>query len=50
MSASTKDKKIKQYNVTILELIKLILSLNEEHQEATFSPPFRPPENHAKYR
>jgi Tfp pilus assembly protein PilZ len=34
MSASTKDKKIKQYNVTILELIKLILSLNEEHQEA----------------
>ena len=34
MSASTKDKKIKQYNVTISELIKLILSLNEEHQEA----------------
>jgi len=34
MSASTKDQKIKQYNVTISELIKLILSLNEEHQEA----------------
>jgi Tfp pilus assembly protein PilZ len=34
MSASTKDQKIKQYNVTISELIKLILCLNEEHQEA----------------
>jgi len=34
MSASTKDQKIKQYNVTISELIKLILNLNEEHQEA----------------
>ena len=34
MSTSTKDQKIMQYNVTISELIKLILSLNEEHQEA----------------
>jgi Tfp pilus assembly protein PilZ len=34
MSASTKDEKIKQYNVNISELIKLILSLNEQHQEA----------------
>jgi len=34
MSTSTKDEKIKQYNVTISELIKLILSLNEEHQKA----------------
>ena len=34
MSASAKDQKIMQYNVTISELIKLILSLNEEHQEA----------------
>ena len=34
MSASKKDKNIKQYNVTISELIKLILDLNEEHQEA----------------
>jgi Tfp pilus assembly protein PilZ len=34
MSASTKDQKVKQYNVTISELIKLILNLNEEHQEA----------------
>jgi Tfp pilus assembly protein PilZ len=34
MKASTKDQKIKQYNVRISELIKLILSLNEEHQEA----------------
>ena len=34
MSASTKNQKIKQYNVNISELIKLILSLNEEHQEA----------------
>ena len=34
MSASAKDQKIKQYNVTISELIKLILNLNEEHQEA----------------
>jgi Tfp pilus assembly protein PilZ len=34
MKASTKDHKITQYNVTISELIKLILNLNEEHQEA----------------
>jgi Tfp pilus assembly protein PilZ len=34
MSTSTKDQKIMQYNVTISELIKLILNLNEEHQEA----------------
>jgi Tfp pilus assembly protein PilZ len=34
MSAPTNDQKIKQYNVTISELIKLILRLNEEHQEA----------------
>jgi Tfp pilus assembly protein PilZ len=34
MKATTKDHKIRQYNVTISELIKLILSLNEEHQEA----------------
>ena len=34
MKASTKDQKIGQYNVTISELIKLILDLNEEHQEA----------------
>jgi Tfp pilus assembly protein PilZ len=34
MSTSTKDQKVKQYNVTISELIRLILSLNEEHQEA----------------
>ena len=34
MSTSTKDEKIKQYNVTISELIKLILSLSEEHQKA----------------
>ena len=34
MKASTKDHKIRQYNVTISELIKLILNLNEEHQEA----------------
>ena len=34
MKASTKDQKIGQYNVTISELIKLILNLNEEHQEA----------------
>jgi Tfp pilus assembly protein PilZ len=34
MSAPTKDQKAKQYNVTISELIKLILNLNEEHQEA----------------
>ena len=33
MSASTNDQKIKHYNVTISELIKLILRLNEEHQE-----------------
>ena len=34
MKAATKDHKIRQYNVTISELIKLILNLNEEHQEA----------------
>ena len=34
MKAATKDHKIMQYNVTISELIKLILNLNEEHQEA----------------
>ena len=34
MKAAAKDHKIKQYNVTISELIKLILNLNEEHQEA----------------
>ena len=34
MSAPRKDQKVKQYNVTISELIKLILNLNEEHQEA----------------
>jgi len=34
MSTSTKDEKIRQYNVTIAELIKLILSLSEEHQKA----------------
>lgn len=34
MSASKKDQHIKQYNVTISKLIKLILRLNEEHQEA----------------
>jgi Tfp pilus assembly protein PilZ len=34
MKATTKDHKIRQYNVTISELIKLILNLNEEHQEA----------------
>lgn len=34
MSAVSDDQKIKQYNVTISKLIKLILSLNEEHQEA----------------
>jgi hypothetical protein len=34
MSASKKNQKIKQYNVTISKLIKLILKLNEEHQEA----------------
>ena len=34
MVASKNAKKIKQYNVTISELIKLILNLNEEHQEA----------------
>ena len=34
MKASTKDHKVRQYNVTISELIKLILNLNEEHQEA----------------
>ena len=34
MTATMKDQKVKQYNVTISELIKLILSLNEEHQEA----------------
>ena len=34
MSDSANDQKIGQYNVTISELIKLILRLNEEHQEA----------------
>ena len=34
MSASRKDQNIKQYNVTISKLIKLILRLNEEHQKA----------------
>ena len=34
MTASMKNHKIKQYNVTISELIKLILKLSEEHQEA----------------
>ena len=34
MSASSYVQKLKQYNVTISELIKLILRLNEEHQEA----------------
>jgi Tfp pilus assembly protein PilZ len=34
MTATMKDQKAKQYNVTISELIKLILSLNEEHQKA----------------
>ena len=29
-----KSQKIRQYNVTLSELIKLILSLNEEHQKA----------------
>jgi Tfp pilus assembly protein PilZ len=34
MSDSKKDQRIKQYNVTLSKLIKLILNLNEEHQEA----------------
>jgi Tfp pilus assembly protein PilZ len=34
MGATTKDQKVTQYNVTISELIKLILSLNEKHQKA----------------
>ena len=34
MSASKKEQSIKHYNVTISKLIKLILRLNEEHQEA----------------
>jgi Tfp pilus assembly protein PilZ len=34
MSAAKKDQRIKHYNVTISKLIKLILSLNEEHQDA----------------
>lgn len=34
MSDSKKDQKIKQYDVTISELIKLILNLNEEHKKA----------------
>jgi Tfp pilus assembly protein PilZ len=34
MSDSKKDQRISKYNVTISKLIKLILSLNEEHQEA----------------
>jgi hypothetical protein len=34
MGTAKKDQDIKQYNVTISKLIKLILDLNEEHQEA----------------
>jgi Tfp pilus assembly protein PilZ len=34
MSAAKEDQRIKHYNVTISKLIKLILSLNEEHQDA----------------
>ena len=34
MTATMKDQKVKQYNLTISELIKLIFKLNEEHQEA----------------
>ena len=34
MTATMKDQKVKQYSVTISELIKVILSLNEEHQQA----------------
>jgi Tfp pilus assembly protein PilZ len=34
MSTSKKDQGIKQYNVIISKLIKLILNLSEEHQEA----------------
>ena len=34
MSESKEHEKLKQYSVTISELIKLILSLNEEHQVA----------------
>ncbi len=34
MRAKKEDQKIKKYNVTISKLIKLILNLNEEHQEA----------------
>ena len=34
MNPSQKDQRVKHYNVTISKLIKLILRLNEEHQEA----------------
>ena len=34
MSPLKKDQKMKQYSVTISKLIKLILKLSEEHQEA----------------
>jgi hypothetical protein len=34
MSTSEKDQRKMQYNVTISKLIKLILNLSEEHQEA----------------
>ena len=34
MTATVKDQKVKQYNVTISELIKLVFKLNEEHREA----------------
>jgi Tfp pilus assembly protein PilZ len=34
MSATKEDQRIKHYTVTISKLIKLILSLNEEHQDA----------------
>ena len=34
MSAAKEDQRIKHYNVTISKLIKLILSLKEEHQDA----------------
>ena len=33
-SSTAKDQKLKHYSVTISELIKLILCLNEEHQQA----------------
>jgi len=34
MTTSAKEHKVTQYNVTISELIKLIVDLNEEHQVA----------------